>query len=278
MRLLVRLRAALCGLILVVAPGMAPTSGLAGDQIDLARALRLGEVIEVLRDEGRAYGQTLNRDMLGGRGGAFWSAEVARIYGAARMEDIIQIAMLNGMDADQIDQSLAFFDTDQGQLILRLETSARRAMVDSDIAQAAYDAYAALKGGDDARLALITRLVEINDLIEYNVAGSLSSNFYFLTGLAQSGGSEQSEAEITADVWRQEDEIRTDTREWIFGFMLMAYDPLLDADLEAYITYSASPAGQSLNAALFNGFDAMYQAISHDLGRMVGRATKSSEL
>ncbi|MCF6232779.1 MAG: DUF2059 domain-containing protein [Rhodobacteraceae bacterium] len=273
-----RFWAPLCGLILLVVPAAVPTSGLAGDQIDLARVMRLGEVIEVLREEGRAYGQTLNRDMLGGRGGAFWTAEVARIYGADRMEGMVQNALLNGMDPEQIDRSLAFFGSDQGQKILSLETSARRAMVDPDIAQIAFDTYTALKDSDDARLALITRLVEVNDLIEYNVAGSLSSNFYFLSGLAQSGGSEQSEAQITADVWRQEAEIRIDTREWIFGFMLMAYDPLGDADLEAYISYSATPAGQALNAALFGGFDAMYQAISHDLGRLVGRATKSSEL
>ena len=270
-----RLLAFLFGLIALVAA----VPARAGNQIELARVLRIGEVIEVLRDEGLTYGETLDRDMLGGSGGALWSDQVARVYAADRMEDMVQIALLNGMNEDQIDRSLAFFDTPRGQRILSLETSARRAMVDPEVEQMAFDAYGARAGdGDDRRLAQITRLIEVNDLIERNVAGTLNSNYYFLRGLAEGGGSEQSDSQMTADTWAQEDDIRADTREWIYGFMLLAYDPLSDADLEAYIAYSGTPAGQALNAALFDGFDAMYLVISRDLGRLVAEAMRSSDL
>jgi len=266
--------AALCSILvlLVVSPARS------ADQSDLAKALRIGEVIEVLRDEGLTYGAVLDIDMLDGQGGAYWAAQVARVYATDRMQDIVQTALLNGMNDDQINRSVEFFGSPRGKRILSLEVSARRAMVNPEVEQMAFDVYAATKDNDSARLRLITRLVEVNDLIERNVAGTLNSNYYFLRGLTEGGSSGQSEAEITSETWSQEDDIRTDTREWVYGFMLLAYDPLSDADLEAYITYSATPAGLALNAALFDGFDAMYLAISRDLGRLVAQAMHSSDL
>lgn len=250
----------------------------AADADRLAEVLRLGEVIEVLHDEGVAFGAELDQDMLGGLGGSFWADQVARVYDTARMREAIRDALAAGMSDDQIARSLAFFDTARGQRILILENSARQAMADPGVEAVARDTYAALKGGDDARLDAVARFIEVNDLLERNVAGSLGSSLYFMRGLVDGGAGQMSEEEMTADVWAQEHETRADTEIWLFGYLLLAYRPLSDDDLEAYIAYSETPAGQALNAALFAGFDGMYLVISHALGVLVGEASGSSDL
>jgi len=269
-----RLLSFLGGLICLVAAG----SARAGDASELTEVLRLDEVIGVLRNEGIGFGEELNRDMLGGLGGAFWTEQVAQIYDPGRMRDALRMALAQGMDGDQIAASLRFFETELGQRILSLETSARKAMADPEVEQVARDTYGALKGTSDERLAIIARFIEVNDLLERNVASTLGASFYFMRGLVDGGASDMDEDQMTAEVWSQEDETRADTESWLYGFLLLAYRPLSDEDIEAYIAYSETPAGQALNSALFNGFDGMYLAISHALGVLVAEATASSDL
>ena len=52
-------------------------------------------------------------------------------------------------------------------------------------------------------------------------------------------------------------DIRQNTTEWVYSFLLLAYEPLEDADLETYIAFSETGAGQDLNAAMFAAFDGM---------------------
>jgi hypothetical protein len=274
MRMGLRLVSLFSGLIGLVAAG----NVWAGAADTLAEVLRIDEMIEVLHDEGRSFGGDLDRDMLGGRGGAHWADQIARVYDQDRMARHVRDALRDGMTDVQIADTLAFYETKRGQRILTLETSARRAMSDPEVEQIARETYDALKGSDDARLANVARFVDVNDLLERNVAGSLSSNFQFMRGLVDGGASDLSDGEITADVWAQEDETRKDTESWLFGYLLLAYRPLGDDDLEAYIDYSETPAGQALNAALFDGFDGMYLGISHALGVLVAEASFSSEL
>jgi hypothetical protein len=87
-----------------------------------------------------------------------------------------------------------------------------------------------------------------------------------------------SEGEIMDLVWSEEDAIRADTDGWMRRFLFMAYSPLSDQDMQAYLAFSESDAGQALNAALFDGFDDMYHAIYYDLGRAVADELQASEL
>jgi hypothetical protein len=84
--------------------------------------------------------------------------------------------------------------------------------------------------------------------------------------------------EMIAEVWAQEEEIRSDTDEWLMGYLLMAYQPLSDEELSAYIAFSRTDAGQALNRGLFDGFNAMYTDISYALGRAVALELAASEL
>lgn len=244
----------------------------------LAATLQLDEVITVLRDEGIAHGRELDQDMLGGTGGDYWRRQVERIHDRDRMRAAMVRAFRDGMSEAEIAGSIAFFDTDTGQTILALETSARRAIADPQVEAIARASYDELRGSDDPHFAAVARFVEVNDLLERNVAGVMSATYRFYRGMADGGALDLDEGSILADVWSGEAETRADTESWLYGFLLMAYRPL-DADaMAAYNAFSETPAGRALNAALFDGFDALYGDISYGLGRAVAQAMSGSEL
>ena len=58
----------------------------------------------------------------------------------------------------------------------------------------------------------------------------------------------------------------------------MAYQPLADEDLEAYIAFSETDAGKQMNSALFEAFDGLFVDVSRDLGRASSRFMLRQEL
>lgn len=244
----------------------------------LSDALRINDIAQVLHREGRAYGVDLNRDMLDGRGGVYWSELVDDIYSAKRLADTVSIAMLNGLSPAQIEDSLTFFQTEAGKNTISLEISARIALSDPNMEADARSYYHRLKGSDDARFDLISQYIVVNDLLEQNVAGALSFSYYLYRGLVDGGALEMDEDSIRAEVWRDEPETRADTESWLFGFLLMAYQPLSDQDIQANLAFSLSEAGQALNLALNDGFEMAYRDISYGLGLGLAGAMAARDL
>lgn len=276
------LRIALATLVAVLALS-APGAAQQDDHRRLAAVLQLNDVLSVLREEGLDYGRELDRDMLGGSGGDRWAREMERIYDMDEMRATMLAALGEGMSADAVRESIAFFDTPRGQRILMLETAARRAMSDPDIEDAARTAFDRMQrdradGAQLLRLEQLERFVAINDLIERNVAGTMSASYWFFRGLADGGASDMDDAAIIAEVWAEEDDTRRDTELWIFALLLMAFDPLEPDEIEAYIEFSGTSEGRALNAALFAGFDRVYNRISHAMGLAVAQASTASDL
>ena len=83
---------------------------------------------------------------------------------------------------------------------------------------------------------------------------------------------------MLADVWEQEVQIRSETEQWVYSFLLLAYQPLSDEDIEAYIQLSETSEGQVLNTALFAAFDTMYSEISHALGLASARYLSGEDI
>lgn len=244
----------------------------------LLSALGLPQIIEIMRAEGLASSEDLARDMISGGGLEQWRSDVDRIYDPDVMSRTVRQGFAEAIGDTDLAPLIAFFDSEEGQRVIALEISAREAMTDAGVEEAAREAARALYGTDDPRFALVTDFIEANDLIEANVAGALNSNFAFYKGLADGGAFEMSEADMLADVWQGEQDTREDTTEWLYAFLLMAYGPLGDDDLQRYVDLSATPAGQSMNRALFAGFNAMFDQISYALGLSAARAMQSEEL
>lgn len=252
---------------------------LAADDVDaLAEALRFGEVVEIMRGEGLDYAETLSADMLPGGSTDAWEAAIETIYDTDRMEATVRASFSAGMSGTDLAPLLAFFREGPGAEFVRLENSARAAMSDEGVEEAAREAARAARADPDDRFELIDEFVRINDLVESNVEGAMNASYQFYMGLADGGQLEMSEDEILRDVWSQEEEMRADTGEWVYAFLLMAYRPMSDEALEAYIALSGTPEGRALNTALFDAFDKMYGEISYALGLAVARNMGTQEL
>jgi hypothetical protein len=214
-------------------------------------------------------------------GGAEWDAAVSRIYDVARLRTGFAAALGQalGSDPEAIAEITRFFASDLGQRILNLEIEARRAFLDTaseEAAQVAADDAAAAR---DPRVGQLRRMIEAADLLEMNVAGALSGNLAFMTGMASTGAyGAVPDDQILSDVWGQEDQIRADTSTWLYSYLGLAYHPLTEAEMESYIAFWESPAGQKLNAALFAAFDTVFREVSLELGKAAGTAMQGRDI
>jgi hypothetical protein len=247
----------------------------------LADVLQLDALFQVLREEGLAHGDTLKADMFPAGGGDDWDAAVSRIYDVARLREEFGAALADGLAAEPaaVAEISDFFSSNLGQRILSLEIEARRAFLDTATEEAAHVAADDAAAARDPKVAQLRRMIETADLLEMNVAGSLSGNLAFMTGMASTGayGDLPSE-QVLSDVWGQEDQIRADTSTWLYSYLGLAYHPLTEAELEAYINFWESPAGRHLNGALFAAFDTAFRRVSLELGKAAGTAMQGSDI
>jgi hypothetical protein len=242
------------------------------DMAQLAATLRLSEWIDVLQDEGLDYGAELRDELFPQSGTARWQRVVEQIYDEPRLlrrfEAVLDAQLARSPQAR--DEIAAFFSTPPGQQIVGMEIEARRALLDETVEDRAAFVVDRMRATRDPRLALLQRFAEVNDLVEQNVSGALNSNFAFYRGMAEGGAFDadpMTEAEMLDEVWLQEAEIRAETGDWLFPYLALAYQPLSDADLETYIAFSQTEAGQKLNSALFAAYDEVFSAIAYELGR-----------
>lgn len=244
----------------------------------LMDVLQINRLALILQDEGILHGQELNIDMLNGQAGASWQMQVQAIHDPERISEALRHGFERELQGDLLEQTITFFASELGQKIIELETTARIALAEADVEAEARARYEELAQGSGPRAALIDRMMAAGDLVARNVASAMNSNYQFLRGLADGDALEMSDAEILEDVAADRDEIEADTTSWLGAFLLLAYSPLSDAELEAYATFSESPAGLALNKGFFAGFDPVYEDISYALGRAVALNMLAEEL
>lgn len=244
----------------------------------LVDVLKLREVAQILRVEGQVYAQEVNADMLGGAGGTGWNQQVDAIYDPDRMVEVLRSALEVELQGDVLEDTISFFASPLGTRIVTLENAARKTLADQAAEDAARARYVELSAAPTKRLTAITDLAEAGDMINRNVTTAMNANFQFLRGLADSDVVDSTEEEILADVSDDLDAITQDTTTWLFGFFLLAYDPLSDAEVQRYIDFSKTEAGMALNRALFAGFGKAYEDISYALGQAVGLNMLAEEL
>lgn len=269
-------------LIATAVTGLALTAWQAPAQAataeDLLDALGVPQIVSIMREEGLEYGETLAEDMIPGGSTGGWTATVDRIYDEARMLDTLRGVFRQEFGDADLAPLMAFFDSETGRQVVDLELSAREAMRDPEIEEAARAAYRDLEETGSGELDGISAFVEANDLVEANLVGALNASYMFYLGLVDGGALDMSEQDILTEVWSSEEETRADTREWVYAFLLMAYRPLEDGVVAEYTDLSGTAPGRALNRALFAGFNKMYDDISYALGMAVAREMQVQEL
>ena len=261
------LRAAL--ILSICLPGAAFALSEEESDARLAELVRVGDIARILRDEGLAHAADIAENMFPDRSANAWTLTVDGIYDAPSMQMQMEEALAEALSADEAEPIIEFLGSDLGQKIVGLELTAREAYAEDSVEDAAKDAWAIIDDENTTRAQMIDRFVEVNDLLEENVASGLTANYEFLAGLNEGGAFPEpmSDDMMLAEAYSSEGELRSDTEEWLGSFLNLAYDALTDAELSDYIAFSATKAGRDFNRALFAGFDAMYDGISRALGR-----------
>lgn len=238
------------------------------DSDALFDALQLPEIIDVMRLEGLTYGTQVGEELIGDRLTPAWNTTVEMLYDPEPLKGTIKAEFSTALEGEDVTPMLAFFTTDPGRRFMGLEVSARRAMLDDAVDEASQDMLDEARSDKTERYQLVAEFVDTNDLIETNVISAMNANVAFYNGLSEGGafGGVLTQDQILSDVYDQEPDIRTNTTDWIYRFLLMAYAPMEDADIQAYIDFSNTDAGQALNTALFAAFEDTLNDINHSLG------------
>lgn len=269
--------------VLTITPGSAQNSAPLSPAVDaFADAFLLPDLFRIMAAEGIDYAQTVRVDFGIDISADSWAQTISAIYRPEQMQATFMAhfaEQMTGRD-DVITDALAFAASDVGARVLRLEISARDALLDPDMDDAARDALEDMRAVENPRLDLIAERIAVNDLIDLNVAISLNTAFAFFDAMAQAetNNTPAPEQDLLAQLWAQEPSIRADTTEWIYSYFVLAYQPLSDADLTAYIDFSASPNGIALNNAMFAAFERTFDQLSMALGQAAGTALQSTDL
>lgn len=234
--------------------------------------MEMDQLMPILRDEAVAEAQEMQQTMFPQGGSSGWPGRVARIHAPDRMAALFRASMVQALpakDAAQIDAALDLYETPLGQRLIRLESSARIAMMDPATEQDARDRFDAAASTRMGRAQQIGALIDVADLVGANVAGGMNAAIAFSRGFADGGGFDMppTEAQLLADAWAQEPELRAETLGWMQAYLMLAYSPLSDAELAEYIAYAATDQGQALSALLFAGFEELFRRTSYDLGK-----------
>ncbi len=248
----------------------------AEDKVErLILAMQLDQVIEILRNEGSALGQDLQDTFLNNSGGPVFDAQVERIYDAEMMRTQFANIFQKKLTESQLDRAILFFESDLGQTIVTLENSARVAFSDEAIEEMAMDAY---KNGDrdTETFRLVDEFIQVNDLIEQNVSNAISADYNFFRGLSDDAGS--LDVDLLAELLSEKESMTKETETWLYSFLLLAYQPLDDAQMRENIAFSRTDTGRAVNSAIFESFDLMYDRIYFRLGQAVLQVLKSSDL
>jgi len=281
------LRAALLPLFLVffgqaaLAQNATPGGEISPELGALFESVGMDENFEILAEIGMADAIGLEDNLFPGRGGDAWRAVLTGFYQSGPLQDIFSQAFPSDrLSPEDVAQVTLFYSTDLGQRIVSGELTAWRAISDEATEEAANAAYFQLLEDNGARADLLSRFIEINGFIDLNVQGALNSNYAFYRGLSDAGAYEQAlpPAMMLNEVWGQEPEIRRETVLWLNSFQLMAYEGLSDAEMETYIAFSDTPAARAYNAALFAGFDAVFETMSYRLGSAAARFMTAERL
>lgn len=244
----------------------------------LMEALKIRETVEIMQAEGALYGGQLAQDMIPDVRPEAWDAVLTRIYDGDKMYTVLEQGFDAALQDYDLTPILAFYDSAEGQRIVDLELSARRAFLDADTEAAAMLEYQEQSARGTELVGKVDTLIDDSDLVELNVMGSLNSDLLFYKGLAEGGAFDMSEEEILSDVWAGEEDLRVSSRDWLQAYMLMTYQPLEPDVLDAYIAFWRTEAGKDLNSAIFVAFDDMYENMSYLLGLAIAEQMQIEDL
>lgn len=252
-------------------------------QVDeLIDLIGVEDITAIMAQEGQDLADQIETDLLGGSGGAQWEADIARIYDPQLMADAVRAGLHIRLDdqSDMVADMIRFLSAEPGTTALRLEIEARRYMGDEDVLADAMERASQAISQGDPRIAQVDHFINVSRLIDRNVEGAMNWNLYYLLALQQGddGGARLETDDLLALVWSQEPQVRTETEDWLRAYLMLAYGPLSDPDLDTYTAFYETDAGRMLTDASFFAYDGLFEQIARAVGVAAVRAQKASSL
>lgn len=248
------------------------------DIAELEKALGITETVAIMREEGLSQADNVADALFPDVDRAAWQRQIAQLYDAERMEKLVRQGLEAGLEGAELAPMLKFYRSRTGQRTVALELAARRALLDPEAEAAAREAAAeaaAQTGGPKADLLeQVMRIIDAGDLIERNVTASLNADMMFWSGVLDAGGpgpeGEEGETDLPGAVIADLDATRSETEIWMTAFLLMSCGSLGAEQMKEYVEFYETSEGRKLNAALFDGFNGMYDQLAYLLGRAAG--------
>ena len=264
------MRGAVIALVLMFWGCSAAAQSLTDDLLD---ATNTDGLLAQLAIEAGRSAEDVNRDFLGGSGGAILFETVSQLNDPVRLRPKIAAAMTELLGADEMRAVLSFYASDLGQRITRLEMSARATIFEPSIEQAVRARIA-----EDGVPEMVTDIIVQGDLIERNVTDAIRVLRKFYGGRSAGGTTDLSPAEMDAFIEEQRGGVRQETQAWLEAYMTLAYSPLSEDDLQIYADFWKTNAGKAYDRALFEAYARVFEENSFALGQLVGRLEASDEI
>ncbi|CAN0586651.1 unnamed protein product, partial [Ectocarpus sp. 12 AP-2014] len=184
------------GLVLALALSLAPGFAVAAPIDDLATALRLDDLAMQMQDEGVEDARAL----MPSNPGTQALDDIARLFDPDVIVDELRQTLASRMTDAQLSEAAAYFDSAAGARLVELELVARDAMTDPAIEEIARANWQARADEDSETVRLVTRFAQVNDLIDRNVASTMTARYQFLRGRVDGAGDRVADADILSDV------------------------------------------------------------------------------
>lgn len=234
---------------------LVPSMSVSDAYDDLYAALKFDKVVDIIVQEGRDEAGDVANTYLEPQHHSDFIDKLAAYYEKARIAEQVKDLLREKVTSQDADRALAFYLTESGQLFAGLEVSARAAIMDQGVQEAAIEMAKSAASQEDPKAAQIAKLISDMDWINKNMVSVFESQYAFLIRLAEVEGFNLNQAAIFDLLSEQENEIRTGINEWLQGFLFMAYAPTTLEQVTEYFAFLNSPTGRVLDAAFFDVFD-----------------------
>ncbi|MDF3605303.1 DUF2059 domain-containing protein [Paracoccus sp. DMF-8] len=253
----------------------ASTTRLSIIQHDINDLIHLDRLLDMMAHEAVSELLLSLGEGMGPDDSAVLRINLQRIYAPERLSRLMSAALsaeLAAQDPQVIDMALRFYDSPPGRRLVGLELSARRVLLDPDQMQVADEMLSQAQERGDPRLDQIERLIAATDVVETGVVSGLNGSIQSTRGFYAAIGERPDPQELTVDATLIEDRLRPEISQWVRRMLLLAYQPLDDAEIEALIVFVATPEARILSACLNRAFDAVFMRLSFEVGIISGAA------
>ena len=254
------------------------TALMAQPSEQLYQLLHLDELVDIVSEEGLADAKATADAYLQGITRGNFGVSISQIYDKKSLSSKVKQMFSKALPTATANSLIAFYKSELGVQVSQLEVSARRAISDPSIEKYVIDRALEAEVQGKSRPQLLRSAINKMDWVKQNLAGAYEARFAFLAALSEVEALRLDQARIFTLMQSDQEALSLEIEEWLLGYMYMAYSPLSDDELAAYMRFQASPEGMALNEVLFDTFSRLNTENAEKLGQFTASALSAQDL